>query len=127
MENIKWIGGKQEFLEFAKDYVITIHESCKNPKDQKDLELREKMKDLDIQIIGTVNGEDVLEIRFVKKPITPPHEEPYQIIINDVANFRVQLMTMIEKVKFNIDGYANSSSSEIAEKFEHKINSFIKK
>lgn len=52
------------------------------------------------------------------------NDEPYQIIINDVAKFRVELMTMIEKVKFNIDGYANSSSSEIAESFEHKINSF---
>jgi hypothetical protein len=64
--------------------------------------------------------------RFKIMSVTPV-EEDYHIVINDVAKFRVELMTMIEKVKFNVDGYANSSSSQIAESFEHKINSFINK
>lgn len=76
----------------------------------------------------TMNVEEIPAFaeKFTIMSVTP-HEEPYQIIIKDVANFRVELMTMIENVKYNIDGYANSSSSQIAESFEHKINSFIKK
>jgi hypothetical protein len=69
MENIKWNGDKKEFLSFAKDYVVNIHERCRNPKTPEDYKLIHDVKDMEIQIIGTVKGEDVLEIRFVKKPI----------------------------------------------------------
>lgn len=73
---------------------------------------------------------DVEEIPTFTKKFTilsvTPVEEDYHIIIKDVAKFRVELITMIGKVKFNVDGYANSSSSQIAEEFESKINSYIK-
>ena len=65
MENIKWYGDKKDFLNFAKDYVINIHDRCRNPKNKKDLQLIKDLKDVEIQIVGTVNGEDILEIRFV--------------------------------------------------------------
>jgi hypothetical protein len=77
---------------------------------------------------STMNVEEIAKFseRFTIMSVTPI-EEPYQIIIKDIAKFRVELMTMIEKVKFNVDGYANSSSSQIAESFENNINSYIKK
>lgn len=53
-------------------------------------------------------------------------DEKYSIQIEDVAKFRAELITMIEKVRYSIDEYGSLSSSQIAEKFEHKINSNIK-
>jgi hypothetical protein len=49
----------------------------------------------------------------------------YSIVITDVAKFRVELMTMIEQVKYQIGDYSKGSSSEVAERFEHTINSLI--
>jgi hypothetical protein len=77
MKNIKWNGDKKDFLNFAKDYVINIHERCRDPKTPEDHQLRKDMENMEIQIIGTLNGVDVLEVRFVKKPPTklPTAEE----------------------------------------------------
>ncbi len=52
--------------------------------------------------------------------------EGYSIQIDDVAKFRFELISMIEKVRYSIGEYGNLSSSQIAEKFEHNINSNIK-
>ena len=48
--------------------------------------------------------------------------EKYKIIIDSVSNFRKELIAMIEKVRYNLDEYDKLSSSQIAEKFEQKIN-----
>lgn len=50
-------------------------------------------------------------------------EEKYSIKIDSVSQFRYELMKMIEKVRYDLDGYDKLTSSEIAEKFERKINS----
>lgn len=49
--------------------------------------------------------------------------ESYSIVIDNVSNFRYELIKMIEKVRYNVDGYDNLSSSQIAEIFERKVNS----
>lgn len=48
--------------------------------------------------------------------------EKYSIVIDDVANFRKELIAMIEMVRYNIGEYSELSSSQVAEKFEKKIN-----
>ena len=49
-------------------------------------------------------------------------EDKYSIIIDNVPNFRKELIKMIEQVKYNIGEYSIGSSTQVAEKFEHKIN-----
>ena len=46
-----------------------------------------------------------------------------EIIIDDVSKFRYELVKMIENVKYDSIEYRELSSSQIAEKFENKINS----
>lgn len=78
MKDIKWKGNKQEFLEFAKDYVVNIHQRCRDPKTPEDHQLIKDMKNVEIQIIGTLNGVDVLEINFVQiQPKTIPTAEEF--------------------------------------------------
>jgi len=50
-------------------------------------------------------------------------DEKYSIVIDNVSEFRVELMKMIEQVKYQMGEYSKGSSSEISERFEHKINS----
>lgn len=52
--------------------------------------------------------------------------DPYKILITNIPDFRSELMKMIEQVKYQIGEYHEGSSSQIAEKFEHKINSLVK-
>lgn len=54
-------------------------------------------------------------------------DEEYKIIINSVSDFRYELIKMIEKVRYNIDGYDNLTSSQVAELFEKKINNYLDK
>ena len=49
--------------------------------------------------------------------------ESDSIKIDSVSNFRYELMKMIEQVRYNIGEYKDISSSQVAEKFERKINS----
>ena len=51
-------------------------------------------------------------------------DEEYKIVINNVSDFRYELIKMIEKVRYNIDGYNNLTSSQVAEMFEKKINNY---
>ena len=51
-------------------------------------------------------------------------DEEYKIVINNVSDFRYELIKMIEKVRYNIDGYDNLTSSQVAEMFEKKINNY---
>lgn len=53
-------------------------------------------------------------------------EEKYSIKIDSVSQFRYELMKMIEKVRYDLDGYDKLTSSEIAYKFEKKVNSNYK-
>lgn len=50
-------------------------------------------------------------------------EEKYSIKIDSVSQFRYELMKMIEKVRYDLDGYDKLTSSEIAYDFEKKVNS----
>ncbi len=52
--------------------------------------------------------------------------ENYSIEISSVSKFRKELMKMIEQVKYNTGEYKDISSSQVAEKFERKINSHYK-
>lgn len=45
------------------------------------------------------------------------------IVIDNIPFFRLELIKMIEKVKYNIDDYDKLTSTQIAEKFENKIKS----
>lgn len=65
------------------------------------------------------SNEDFLKRLFVESEI-------YSIKIDSVSNFRFELIKMIEQVRYNIGEYKDISSSQVAEKFEHKINSNIK-
>jgi hypothetical protein len=47
----------------------------------------------------------------------------YSIKIDSVSEFRKELMKMIEQVRYNIGEYKDISSSQVAEKFEQRINS----
>jgi hypothetical protein len=49
--------------------------------------------------------------------------ESYSIKIDSVSNFRFELIKMIEQVRYNIGEYKDISSSQVAERFERKINS----
>jgi hypothetical protein len=77
---------------------------------------------------STMNVEEIAN--FAKKfdimSVTPV-EEDYHIVINDVAKFRFELVTMIENVRYNINEYKDLSSSQVAEKFEHTINAIVNK
>ena len=46
----------------------------------------------------------------------------YTIIIDSVSDFRKELVKMIEQVKYNLGEYSEGTSSEVAKKFEDKIN-----
>lgn len=50
----------------------------------------------------------------------------YKIIIEQLSDFRLELIKMIENVKYNTGEYEDLSSSKIAEMFEIKINDFYK-
>jgi hypothetical protein len=68
------------------------------------------------------------EVKFGVDFFTDPNQviissdEEYKIVINSVSDFRYELIKMIEKVRYNIDGYNKLTSSQIAEIFEKKIN-----
>jgi len=49
--------------------------------------------------------------------------ESYSILITDIPNFRKELITMIEQVRYQTGRYNEGSSTEIAERFEHTVNS----
>lgn len=49
--------------------------------------------------------------------------ESYSILITDIPNFRKELITMIEQVRYQTGRYNVGSSTEIAERFERTINS----
>ena len=48
----------------------------------------------------------------------------YKIVIEQISDFRKELMIMIGMVKYNIGEYEDLGVSQIAEKFEIKINNF---
>jgi len=49
--------------------------------------------------------------------------ESYSILITDIPNFRKELITMIEQVRYQTGRYSEGSSTEIAERFERTVNS----
>lgn len=49
--------------------------------------------------------------------------ESYSILITDIPNFRKELTTMIEQVRYQTGRYNKGSSTEIAERFEQTVNS----
>lgn len=49
--------------------------------------------------------------------------ESYSILITDIPKFRKELVALIEQVRYQIGRYNEGSSTEIAERFEHTVNS----
>lgn len=48
--------------------------------------------------------------------------DSYNISVGSVSDFRKELVKMIEKVRYGLDGYGAMTSTEIAAEFEKKIN-----
>jgi len=60
------------------------------------------------------------------QPRETEYAEEYSIVIDNVPSFRKELVKMIEQVKYQIGEYSVGSSSQIAERFEHKVNANVK-
>lgn len=68
-------------------------------------------------------GSNEAELDFKASIVDLMISESYSILITDIPNFRKELITMIEQLRYQTGGYNQGSSTEIAERFEYAINS----
>jgi len=63
---VQYMGGRQEFMEFAKNFVVQLGSYEKRKLAFADDDFAEKIENCTVVILGQVNGQLMNQILFVK-------------------------------------------------------------